>query len=321
MIRKQRKSVLNRKRRVYDNVLQTIASPEDPTPLVRINKLCPNPRFTILGKLEWYNPFGSIKDRTALNMLLEAEALGLFEGKTLVEPSSGNTGIALAGIGNVKDLKVTIVVPEAIPEEKKFLLRILGAEVEETYDGLCPASPKDGARALARSMVESPGTEGRYYSLNQYENPDNVMAHYKNTGPEIWRQTRGKVTHFIAGLGTTGTLMGVGKYLKEKNPDVKVVAVEPTVNHNLPGLKNLTESLTPEIYDKTFVDEVLVVEDDPAYRATLDLIRQEGILAGPTSGAVLCGALRIAEREKRGMAVALFPDNIFKYISFFKKYL
>lgn len=312
----------NHARRLYDSVAELVADRENPTPLVRLGRLEPHSPLTLYAKLEGYNPFGSIKDRTArylLQGLLDRGALP--EGKRLVEPTSGNTGIALAALANLAGIPCTITVPSAVPQEKLALLRMLGAEVWPTPDDLCPIEhPKDGAIALAKSMVTGERTRDLYVMPNQYENDDNVRAHYETTGPEIWDQTEGRVTHFFAGYGTCGTLTGVGRYLKERNPAVRVVAVEPQRNHKLPGLKNFKESKKPTILDPSVIDETVEVTDEDAYRTALELARKESLLLGPSSGAVVWAARQFAHKEK-GLGVVLAPDGAFKYMSFYADWL
>ncbi len=305
--------------RVYDDVLGLISSPGNPSPMVKLGKSNPNPAFQVFAKLEWFNPFGSIKDRAALNMFSEAKKRGKLEGKSIVEPSSGNTGLALAGIAAINGVDVVITVPSEVPEEKKILLRLLGAKVEEVPDKLCPANPKDGAIALATAYATSPKFGGKYYMPNQYENEDNLMAHYKTTGPEIWKQTGGKITHFFAGIGTTGTLMGVARFLKEKNPEIKIIAVEPQKNHHLPGMKNLSEAKTPGIYDKKFIDETIEVSDKDAYATLRDVMKKDALLAGPTTGAILHAAFQKAKDEKEGLGVVISPDSALKYAGYIQK--
>jgi cysteine synthase A/cysteine synthase B len=226
--------------RRYEDVRELIANPENPTPLVRLRRVVPEGPFQLFLKLEWMNPFGSIKDRTAKFLLEGLVERGEIGGKELVEPTSGNTGIALAALAAIMGHRLTVTIPDGVPEEKKVLLRMLGAEVWGTPDDLCPIDhPKDGAIALAHSLLRSEANAGRYVMPNQYENPDNVRAHYETTGPEIWRQTDGEVRYFFAGYGTCGTISGVGRFLKERNPGVQVIAIEPQKGHRLPGLKNL----------------------------------------------------------------------------------
>ncbi|MDP2919997.1 MAG: pyridoxal-phosphate dependent enzyme [Dehalococcoidia bacterium] len=316
----QKKGDADHHMRVYPDITGLIASLRNPTPLVRLNRINRNPDFPVYLKLERFNPFGSVKDRIALEMLKTLET----EGKTLVEPSSGNTGIALTCIANALGIPVEIAVPKGVPEEKKIMLRFLGANVTEADDELCPLFPTEGARGFVNALLNSPATRDGYVSPNQYENMLNVQAHYRGTGPEIWRQTDGEVTHFFAGFGTCGTITGVGKFLKEQNPDVKIIGVEPSSpHHKLPGLKRitgLTEDLVPKILDRSVIDETAAVSDDEAYRTAIELARKEGIPVGPTTGAILHIALRYA-RTGKGLAVVISPDDAFKYTSFYKEYL
>lgn len=311
----------NGRLRRYDDVRELIGSPENPTPLVRTRRNAGLGRFELFLKLEWFNPYGSIKDRTAKYMLDGLEERGEIGDKNLVEPTSGNTGIALAALAAITGKRLTVTIPDGVPEEQKILLRMLGAEVWPTPDDLCPVDhPKDGAIALAHSMVESAEESMPYVMPNQYENPDNVRAHYETTGPEIWKQTEGRVRFFFAGFGTCGTIMGVGKYLKEQNPDVQVIAIEPQKGHRLPGLKNLEESKTPGILDRSLIDHVIRVNDEPAYTMTKQLFREEGLIVGPSTGAIVHGAIEYG-RNVEGLAVAISPDSGFKYTSFFAEIL
>ncbi|MHC4387552.1 MAG: PLP-dependent cysteine synthase family protein [Planctomycetota bacterium] len=313
---------MTRASRVYESIVDLIASPQNPTPMVRISeKVNPNRSFSILLKLERYNPFGSIKDRIALSMLEGAE---IKEGQVLVEPSSGNTGIALAALANARGISIEIAVPERIPQEKKTILRLLGVQaLWEADDKLCPLFPNEGARGLVSAMLKSRGGE-KYINPNQYENELNVQAHYETTGPEIWEQTQGSIDYFFTSFGTCGTITGVGKYLKEKKPSVKIVGVEPEeADHNLPGMKRisgLSEDLVPKILDSSVIDDTVAVSDEDAYRTGIRLARQDGILVGPTTGAILCVALQYA-KEHKGLAVAVSPDDAFKYISFYEPYV
>ena len=240
---------------IYDSVADLVPGPDNPTPMVRVGeRFNPKKDFELLVKLEGMNPFGSIKDRTAYFML---RGLQLEDGQSIVEPSAGNTGIALAALANARNTPIEIAVPEGVPEEKKDQLRFLGAELIEVEDELCPIYPSEGARGVVRSMVESEAFNGRYVSPNQYESELNVAAHYHSTGPEIWRQTGGRIDVFFASIGTGGTITGVGRYLKERNPNVKVIGVEPAQRHHkLSGLKRVTglpEEHFPSILDRKIV--------------------------------------------------------------------
>ena len=303
--------------RRYDDIRELIATPTNPTPLVRLTRIVSPKEFDLHLKLEWFNPFGSVKDRVALYMLRALEARGELDGKQLVEPTSGNTGIALAAIAALMGTKITVTIPDGVPDEKKVLLRMLGAEVWATPDDLCPVDhPKDGAIALAHSFVESEDTKGRYVMPNQYENPDNVRAHYETTGPEIWNQTEGRVRFFFAGYGTCGTITGVGRYLKEQDPTIRIIAIEPQKNHRLPGLKNLEESKRPAILDESVIDQTIRVNDEAAYAMTKRLFREEGLIVGPSTGAMVHAAVEFGAGN-RGLGVAISPDSGFKYASFF----
>ncbi|MHC4337889.1 MAG: PLP-dependent cysteine synthase family protein [Planctomycetota bacterium] len=313
---------MKRPSRVYESIVDLIASPENPTPMVKIGEgTNPNRDSSIYLKLERYNPFGSIKDRIALSML---RGVKIDEGQSLVEPSSGNTGIALAALANAKGIPVEIAVPERIPEEKKTILRLLGVRtLWEADDKLCPLFPNEGARGLVSAMLKSKGGE-KYVNPNQYENELNVQAHYETTGPEIWEQTQGKIDYFFAGFGTCGTITGVGRYLKEKKPSIRIIGVEPAdADHNLPGMKrisDLAEDLVPKILDKSAVDDIVTIDDEDAYQTAIRLAREEGILVGPTTGAILYVSLQYAKKCK-GLAVVISPDDAFKYISFYAPYV
>ncbi|MCK5577424.1 MAG: PLP-dependent cysteine synthase family protein [Dehalococcoidales bacterium] len=305
---------------VYSDISQLIANPQNPTPLVKVNRLNPNRDFSIYLKLERYNPFGSVKDRIITRML---DALKV-DGKTIVEPSSGNTGIAMACVANALGMPVEIVIPDKIPEEKKVMLRFLGAKLREADDALCPLFPSEGARGLVSALIRSPATRDSYVSPNQYKNELNVLSHYETTGPEIWLQTQGKIGYFFAGLGTCGTITGVGRYIKEQNQGVEIIGVEPSLpGHRLPGMKRITglaEKYVPKILDRSVIDDVVEVTDRDAYRTAVDLARKDGIPVGPTTGAILFAALQYA-RTRKGLAVVISPDDAFKYASYYQDYL
>jgi cysteine synthase len=303
--------------RRFEDIRQLIASPENPTPLLRLNRVAPAAPSQLFLKLEWFNPFGSIKDRTAHYLLKGLAARGQLEGRTLVEPTSGNTGIALAALAALDRRKLTVTIPDGVPEENKILLRMLGAEVWTTPDDLCPIDhPKDGAIALAHSFVNGATTKDRYVMPNQYENPDNVAAHFETTGPEIWNQTEGRVNFFFAGYGTCGTITGIAKYLKKRDPAIQVIAIEPQKGHRIPGLKSFQEAKQPSILDRKLIDHVIRVDDEPAYAVTKRLFREEGLIVGPSTGAIVHGALAFL-KDHEGLAVGISPDSGFKYASFF----
>jgi cysteine synthase len=307
---------------VYDSIVDLAPSPDNPTPMVRLSRrINPHDGYEVLLKLEGMNPFGSIKDRTALYML---RGLRLESGQALVEPSAGNTGIALAAMANAQGTPIEIAVPDGTPEEKKAMLRFLGAELIEVEDELCPLFPSEGARGVVKSMVESEAYNGKYVSPNQYESELNVEAHYRTTGPEIWKQTNGEIDYFFAGIGTGGTISGVGRFLKEQNPNIRIIGVEPaTRHHNLSGLKRITglpDEFFPTILDRDLLDDLISVTDEEAYKAGIEVARKDGVMVGPTTGAVLHAALH-SNLPKSGRAVLISADNSAKYISSYAKYL
>ncbi len=307
---------------VFDSVADLIPGPDNPTPMLRLGeRFNPHSEFEVLLKLEGMNPFGSIKDRTAQFML---NGLKLEDGQSLVEPSAGNTGIALAALANAKGVPIEIAVPEGVPEEKKAMLRFLGAELIEVEDELCPIFPSEGARGVVKSMVESEAYGGKYVSPNQYESELNVAAHYHTTGPEVWRQTGGNIDYFFASIGTGGTISGVGQFLKEMNPSIKIIGVEPAERqHELSGLKRVTglpDEHFPSILDPNLLDDLVSVSDEDAFAAGIKLARTEGAMVGPTTGAVLHAAIESGARNK-GRAVLISGDNAAKYISAYAKYL
>jgi cysteine synthase B len=268
------------------------------------------PSVRIFGKLEGANPGGSVKDRPAYYMIKRAEESGeLVPGKILLEATSGNTGIAVAMIGAAKGYRVKLCMPECVSTERQQILRALNADVV-----LTPAREgTDGAIRKAHQLLESePDT---YYMPNQFENESNVLAHYETTGPEVFAQTDGQIDVFVAGMGTTGTLMGVKRYLKEKKPQVKVVGVEPGMGHTIQGLKNMTESIVPGIYDPSLLDEKITVEDGEAFETTRLLAANEGIFVGMSSGAAVAGALTLACQMTRGTIVVILPDRGDRYLS------
>jgi cysteine synthase len=312
---------MNHATRVYDNVFEMLPDEENPTPLVRLNRLNTAAEFPLYAKLEWMNPFGSVKDRAAWALLRELEERGeLGNGRGIVEPTSGNTGISLAAMARTRGYHMRAVVPNKIPLEKKLLLKIAGADLDVISDELCPAPGLgDGSINLAKTHAKA--SKHKYVMPNQYENPQNVEAHYRTTGPEIWRQTGGRITHLFVSLGTCGTVMGTSRFLREKNPEVKVVAVQPTEGHDVPGLRNVTQLGVSRLFDASLVDDILEIDFRLAYRRALDLCQNEGLLAGPSSGLILEGALEIVLRDKKGFGVMIFPDNIFKYTAGMAKHI
>ena len=280
------------------------------TPLVALSRISSGSNVQVLAKLEGNNPGGSIKDRTALYMIKQAEASGqIAPGQTILEPTSGNTGIALAMIGAAKGYKVKLTLPGCVSTERQLILQALGAEVE-----LTPAREgTDGAIRRAHAIMEE--NPGKYFMPNQFANTANPQAHYETTGPEIYQQTNGAVSAVVAGMGTTGTLMGMSHYLKEKNPAIRVVGVEPTPNHSIQGLKNMTEAIVPQIYDAESLDEIVVMEDGLAFEMTRRLAIEEGIFAGISSGAAVAAALQIAAKMTDGVVVVILPDRGDRYLS------
>lgn len=319
---KKGKIRINNSLRVYENIEDLISNRENPTPLVKLNeRINPNADFPIYVKLERYNPFGSIKDRIAYSMLKD---ITFKEGQCILEPSSGNTGIALAALANARGIPIEIAVPTRIPEEKKILLKILGVEeLWEADDNLCPKFPNEGARGVVNGILTSNGGE-RYYNPDQYENYLNVQAHYRTTGPEIWEQTNGEIDYFFAATGTGGTITGVGKYLKEQNPAVKIFGIEPSDTlHNIPGMKKITDldpDLIPKIFDISLIDEIFEVSDETAYKTGIELARKNGFLVGPSTGAILAAALEYATYNE-GLAVIIAPDDAVKYTNSYAPYL
>ena len=280
------------------------------TPLVELKVINPNTRVRILAKLEGNNPGGSVKDRPALFMLTGAEESGrLTRDRIILEPTSGNTGIALAMLGAARGYRVKLVMPACVSLERRSVLEAYGAELV-----LSPAEEAtDGAIRLAhRILAEDPD---RYYMPNQYANPDNVRAHYETTGPEIFAQTGGGVDVFVAGMGTGGTLMGVGKCLRERKPGVRIIGVEPRLGHKVQGLKNMREAIVPEIYHEENLDGKFTVEDDPAFETARLLALREGLFVGMSSGAAVAGALEIARQMDGGTIVVLLPDRGDRYLS------
>jgi len=291
---------------VKDNILGTIGS----TPMVRINRLCPNPNVNIYAKLEGFNPTGSIKDRIALRMVESAERDGrLRKGHTIIEPTSGNTGIGLAIAGIVKGYPVEIVMSSAVSVERRKIIRSYGAKVI-----LTPAEEgTDGAIRLARKMVaENPD---KYFMPDQFANAANYLAHYEKTAIEIWQQTDGQIDYLVCAVGTSGTLMGLSRFLRAMNPDIKVVCAHPIKGHYIQGLKNMEEAIVPDIYNPSLIDVQEMIESEEAIDMARQIIAKEGIFAGMSSGAAMIAALRTAEKMREGNIVVVFPDRAEKYLS------
>jgi cysteine synthase B len=283
------------------------------TPLLEIQRISEGLPSTvkIFAKLEGFNPGGSVKDRPAWRMIQEGLKSGkLYAGKTILDSTSGNTGIALAMIGSVLRYPVELVLPANVSVERKQIIQTYGAKV--TYSD--PMEGSDGAIRLCREILEQ--SPEKYYKPDQYFNPMNPEAHYENTGPEIYRQTDGTITHFVAGIGTGGTIMGTGRYLKELNPNIQVIAVEPDdALHGLEGLKHMASSIVPGIYHEEKLDGKIAVSTEDAYSMVYRLSQEEGVLVGQSSGAALYAALKLARKIRSGTIVTIFPDFGDKYLS------
>ncbi|WP_243370384.1 cysteine synthase family protein [Geotalea sp. SG265] len=288
----------------------TIGNAVGNTPLVELSAINPFPQVRIFAKLEGSNPGGSVKDRPAFYMLSKAEESGeLTRDKVVLEPTSGNTGIALAMFGAAKGYRVKLVMPACVSMERRSILEAYGAEVV-----LSPAEEAtDGAIRLAHRILDE--EPDRYYMPNQYANPNNVLAHYETTGPEIDRQTAGKIDVFVAGMGTGGTLMGVCRYFRDNRPSVRVIGVEPRLGHKVQGLKNMKEAIVPEIYHEELLDGKLTVEDELAFETARLLAVKEGLFIGMSSGAAVAGALEVAKTMEKGIIVTLLPDRGDRYLS------
>ena len=294
--------------RSADHILGQIGN----TPLLRLRRLAPaNPRVEIYAKAEWFNPGGSIKDRPALRMIEEAERSGLLTpDKTIIDATSGNTGIGYALVGAAKGYRVTLVMPANVTAERKALARAYGATIIESD----PLEGTDGAIRLVQEIVAR--EPDRYYYPDQYNNPANWRAHYETTGPEIWTQTGGRITHFVAGLGTTGTFVGVGRFLREMKPTVRLVGVQPADEIQIiEGLKHLETSIVPGIWDATLPDEIIRVEAYEAWDMARQLARVEGWFVGLSAGAAVAAALKLAQRLDEGVIVTVLPDSGNKYVS------
>lgn len=280
------------------------------TPLVELTTLNNNTKVRIFGKLEGCNPSGSVKDRPAYYMIKKAEESSkLIHDKIILEPTSGNTGIALAMIGAAKGYHVILVMPECVSVERRRILEAFGAEIIITPG----CNGTDGAIQKAHSLLEE--DPDKYFMPNQFENENNFIAHYETTGPEIIAQTNGQIDVFVAGMGTTGTLMGVGRYLKEHKHDISIIGVEPTKGHAIQGLKNMDEAVVPKIYNPKLLDEKITIEDEAAFEITRQLATREGIFVGMSSGAAVAGALKKAKELNSGTIVTILPDRGDRYLS------
>jgi S-sulfo-L-cysteine synthase (O-acetyl-L-serine-dependent) len=301
-----KEDVLVRKIHDRSSVLGNIGN----TPLLRIRKLTPmNDSVEIYAKAEWFNPGGSIKDRAALNMLLEAERSGaLTREKIIIDATSGNTGIAYAMIGSVLGYKVKLALPSNANKERKQMLLAYGAEILYTD----PLTGTDGAQLRVKEIVAA--NPDRYFYPDQYNNPANWKAHYQTTAPEIWQQTKNRITHFAAGLGTTGTFIGTSRRLKEFNSSIACISFEPdSPLHGIEGLKHLPTAMTPGIYDPALADDCMAVSTDDAYTMVKWLAREEGLFVGISSGAAMAAALKLASQLTSGVIVTIFPDGGTRY--------
>lgn len=278
------------------------------SPLVRLQRLASHTQATVLAKLEGNNPAGSVKDRPAYNMIIQAEKRGQIKpGDTLIEATSGNTGIALAMVAAMRGYKMKLIMPNNMSQERKDAMSAYGAELIEVTQ----KQGMEGARDLAMQMQ----AEGKGLVLNQFGNPDNVEAHYLTTGPEIWKQTGGKITHFVSSMGTTGTIMGVSKYLKEQNPDIQIVGLQPSDGSSIAGIRRWPEEYLPTIFDRSRVDRIIDIPQIEAERTMRNLARHEGISAGTSSGGAVWASIKIAEENPDAVIVCIICDRGDRYLS------
>ena len=293
------------------------------TPLIELTSFSTK-SIKFYAKLEWYNPFGSVKDRPAYWMIKDGERKGLLKkgSSIIIEPSSGNTGIALAGIATALGYKVEIVIPEKVSQETKLLLRNLGATLHETTDDLCPRVGAGTDQSIALAKAISKPRPDIYYMPNQYENEANFLSHYEATGPEIWEQTDGRVTHFVTGCGTGGTITGTATFLKEKNPDIRVIAVQAQKNHLLQGLRNFEESSMPDLFlrRKDVADEWFTATNDESFLMVKELAEKEKLFVGPSSGAVMSAMIKISQGMNSGSSiVGIFADDGRKFKTLYQQ--
>ncbi len=278
------------------------------TPLVRLQRLPGETSNVILAKLEGNNPAGSVKDRPALSMITRAEARGEIKpGDTLIEATSGNTGIALAMAAAIRGYRMVLIMPEHLSVERRQTMRAFGAEIILT--------PKEGGMEAARDLAEQMVREGKGVMLDQFSNPDNPMAHYLGTGPEIWRDTAGRITHFVSSMGTTGTIMGCSRYLKEQNPQVQVIGVQPQEGAQIPGIRKWPPEYLPKICDFSRIDRLIYVSQADAEETTRRLAREEGIFAGISSGGALWAALQVSREVQDAVIVTIVCDRGDRYLS------
>jgi S-sulfo-L-cysteine synthase (O-acetyl-L-serine-dependent) len=290
------------------------------TPLVELNSFSTS-SVKLFAKLEWFNPFGSVKDRAAYWMVKEAERKGLLkkDKSIIIEPTSGNTGIALTGISQALGYRVEIVIPDKVSDETKKILKRLGATVHETSDDLCPRVGAGTDQSISLAKAISKPRPDIYYMPNQYENDANYLAHYESTGPEIWKQTNGDLTHFLTGCGTGGTITGTATFLKEKNKNIRIIAIQAQKNHLLQGLRNFEESSMPELFlrREKIVDEWLTATNEESFGLVKELAVRERLLVGPSSGSVMASMLKTAEKLETGNLVGLFADDGTKFKSLY----
>jgi S-sulfo-L-cysteine synthase (O-acetyl-L-serine-dependent) len=299
-----------------DSIIERIGR----TPLIELSYFSTQ-KVKLYAKLEWFNPFGSVKDRAAYWMIKDAENRGILRKNKsiIIEPTSGNTGIALTGIATALGYKVEIVIPDKVSQETKNILRHLGATLHETSDDLCPRVGAGTDQSIALAKAISKPRPHIYYMPNQYENDANFFAHYESTGPEIFEQTKGKITHFLTGCGTGGTITGTATFLKEKNKDIKVVAIQAQKNHLLQGLRNFEESSMPDLFKRRedVVDEWMTASNDDSFNMVKQLAVKERLLVGPSSGSVMISMLKTAEKLENGVLVGIFADDGRKFKSLY----
>ena len=288
---------------IHDDILGTVGN----TPIVRINKLAPK-GVTMYAKLEAFNPLSSVKDRLALGIILDAEQRGVLKpGQMVVEATSGNTGIALAMVAAMKGYRMILVMPDHLSVERRQSMRAYGAELVLT--------PKSGGMEYARDHAAQMRDEGKGVILDQFANPDNPLAHYRGTGPEIWRDTEGRVTHFVSAMGTTGTIMGVSQFLKERNPAIRIIGAQPDEGSQIPGIRKWPEAYLPRIYDRSRVDRIEQVSQAEAEEMARRLATEEGIFAGISAGGACAVALRIARELANATIVFIVCDRGDRYLS------